>query len=67
MAAKTISTFGREHEVLSFKGGFMEDLVLDEERFKSIARLPSRDVSQWPVGGGSSPSPLTGLVRGSAR
>ena len=43
-AAKAISTFNKEHEVLTFKGGFMEGLVLDEGKFKSIAKLPSREV-----------------------
>ena len=63
MAAKTISTFNREHEVLSFKGGFMEGFSLDEDRFKSIARLPSRDVLNGQFAGVVA-SPLTGLVRG---
>ena len=31
MAAKTISTFGREHDVLAFKGGFMEGLSLERK------------------------------------
>ncbi len=63
MAAKAISTFNKEHEVLTFKGGFMEDLSLDEDRFKSIARLPSRDVLYGQFAGVVA-SPLTGLVRG---
>ena len=63
MAAKTISTFNREHDVLGFKGGFMEGLSLDEERFKSIARLPARDVLNGQFAGVVA-SPLTGLVRG---
>jgi large subunit ribosomal protein L10 len=63
MAAKTISTFNKEHEVLAFKGGFMEGLSLDEDRFKSIARLPSRDVLNGQFAGVVA-SPLTGLVRG---
>jgi large subunit ribosomal protein L10 len=62
-AAKAISTFGREHEILAFKGGFMGDLVLDEERFKSIARLPAREVLDGQLAGVVA-SPLTGLVRG---
>jgi large subunit ribosomal protein L10 len=62
-AAKTISTFSKEHEVLAFKGGFMEGLTLDEDRFKSIARLPSRDVLNGQFAGVVA-SPLTGLVRG---
>src|SRR3954451_21187953 len=43
-AAKAISTFNKQHDVLTFKGGFMEGLALDEEKFNSIARLPARDV-----------------------
>jgi large subunit ribosomal protein L10 len=62
-AAKAISTFNKEHEVLTFKGGFMEELVLDEEKFKSIARLPAREVLDGQLAGIVA-SPLTGLVRG---
>jgi large subunit ribosomal protein L10 len=62
-AAKAISTFNKEHEVLTFRGGFMGDLVLDEEKFKSIARLPSRQVLDGQLAGVVA-SPLTGLVRG---
>jgi large subunit ribosomal protein L10 len=62
-AAKTISSFNKEHEVLVFKGGFMGDLALDEEKFKSIARLPAREVLDGQLAGVVA-SPLTGLVRG---
>jgi large subunit ribosomal protein L10 len=62
-AAKAISTFTKEHEVLTFKGGFMDGLSLDEEKFKSIARLPGRDVLNGQLAGVVA-SPLTGLVRG---
>jgi large subunit ribosomal protein L10 len=62
-AAKAISTFNKEHEVLTFKGGFMDGLDLDEEQFKSIARLPSREVLDGQLAGVVA-SPLTGLVRG---
>ncbi len=62
-AAKAISTFNKEHDVLTFKGGFMEGLSLDEDRFKSIARLPSRDVLYGQFAGVVA-SPVTGLVRG---
>jgi large subunit ribosomal protein L10 len=62
-AAKTISTFNKEHEVLTFKGGFMDETELDEDRFKSIARLPGRDVLNGQLAGVVA-SPLTGLVRG---
>jgi large subunit ribosomal protein L10 len=62
-AAKAISTFNREHEVVSFKGGFMDAIGLDEDAFKSIARLPSREVLDGQLAGVVA-SPLTGLVRG---
>lgn len=62
-AAKAITTFNKEHEVLTYKGGFMEATSLDEGAFKSIARLPSRDVLNGQFAGIVA-SPLTGLVRG---
>ena len=62
-AAKAISTFNKEHDVLTFKGGFMDGLSLDEDKFKSIARLPSREVLDGQFAGVVA-SPLTGLVRG---
>jgi large subunit ribosomal protein L10 len=62
-AAKAITTFNKEHDVLAFKGGFMDELVLDDDKFKSIARLPSREVLDGQLAGVVA-SPLTGLVRG---
>jgi large subunit ribosomal protein L10 len=62
-AAKAITTFNKEHEVLTFKGGFMEATPLDEAAFKSIAKLPSREVLNGQLAGIVA-SPLTGLVRG---
>jgi large subunit ribosomal protein L10 len=62
-AAKTISSFSKEHDVLAFKGGFMEGLSLDEDRFKAIAKLPGREVLIGQFAGVVA-SPLTGLVRG---
>ena len=41
----------------------MGDLALDEEQFKSIARLPAREVLDGQLAGVVA-SPLTGLVRG---
>ncbi len=32
-AAKAITTFNKEHEVLTFKGGFMGDLAIDVDKF----------------------------------
>lgn len=63
LAAKTIATFNREHDLLAFKGGFMDGLSLDEQRFKSIARLPAREVLNGQLAGLIA-SPLTGVVRG---
>ncbi|MEZ5076055.1 MAG: 50S ribosomal protein L10 [Solirubrobacterales bacterium] len=62
-AAKAITSFNKEHEVLTYKGGFMESTSLDEGAFKSIARLPSREVLNGQFAGVVA-SPLTGLVRG---
>jgi large subunit ribosomal protein L10 len=62
-AAKAITTFNKEHEVLTYKGGFMDTTSLDEGAFKSIARLPGRDVLNGQLAGVVA-SPLTGLVRG---
>jgi large subunit ribosomal protein L10 len=62
-AAKAISSFNKEHDVLTFKGGYMDGLSLDEERFKAIAKLPAHEVLIGQFAGVVA-SPLTGLVRG---
>jgi len=62
-AAKAITTFNKEHEVLTYKGGFMDGTSLDESAFKSIAKLPTREVLNGQLAGVVA-SPLTGLVRG---
>jgi large subunit ribosomal protein L10 len=62
-AAKAITTFNKEHEVLTYKGGFMDTTSLDEVAFKSIAKLPGREVLNGQLAGVVA-SPLTGLVRG---
>jgi large subunit ribosomal protein L10 len=62
-AAKAISTFNKEHKVLTFKGGFMDGIDVDESGFEAIAKLPSRDVLNGQFAGVVA-SPLTGLVRG---
>jgi large subunit ribosomal protein L10 len=63
VAAKTITTFTREHEVLEFRGGIMDGAPLDPEGFKAIARLPGRDVLHGQLVGLAA-SPLTGLAAG---
>ena len=62
-AAKAITTFNKEHDVLTYKGGFMDATSLDESAFKSIAKLPGRDVLNGQLAGVVA-SPITGLVRG---
>jgi len=62
-AAKAISTFNKEHKVLTFKGGYMDGTFVDEGGFEAIAKLPSRDVLNGQFAGVVA-SPLTGLVRG---
>jgi len=62
-AAKAISSFNKEHKVLTFKGGFMDGIDVDEGGFEAIAKLPSRDVLNGQLAGIVA-SPLTGLVRG---
>ena len=62
-AAKAITTFNKEHDVLTYKGGLMGETVLDDATFNSIARLPSREVLVGQFAGVVA-SPLTGLVRG---
>jgi large subunit ribosomal protein L10 len=64
-AAKAISTFGRQHNVLEYKGGLMEGAPLDPEQFRAIARLPGLDVLRGQLVGVVA-SPLTGLTRGLA-
>jgi len=62
-AAKAITTFNKEHDVLTYKGGFMDATSLDEVAFKSIAKLPGREVLNGQLAGVVA-SPITGLVRG---
>jgi len=62
-AAKAISTFNKEHDVLTYKGGFMDTTSLDAEGFKAIALLPSREVLIGQFAGVVA-SPVTGVVRG---
>ena len=62
-AAKAISTFNKAHDVLTYKGGFMDTTSLDAESFKAIAVLPSREVLIGQFAGVVA-SPVTGVVRG---
>jgi len=62
-AAKAISTFNRETQLLLFKGGVMNGEALDGDQIMAISRLPARDVLYGQLVGVVA-SPITGLVRG---
>jgi len=62
-AAKAISNFNRDHDVLTYKGGIMDGAPLDPEGFTAIASLPALDVLHGQLVGMTA-SPLTGLVIG---
>jgi large subunit ribosomal protein L10 len=63
VAAKAISGFTKNHQVLAYKGGIMDGAPLDPESFGAIARLPGLDVLHGQLVGMTA-SPLTGLVAG---
>jgi large subunit ribosomal protein L10 len=62
-AAKAISTFNRETDLLPFKGGIMDGEPLEVEQIKIIARLPAREVLYGQLVGMVA-APVGGLVRG---
>ncbi len=62
-AAKAISTFNKETELLEFKGGMMDGEALEIDQIKAIAKLPSRDVLYGQLVGLVA-APVGGLVRG---
>lgn len=63
VAAKAITTFQRQHDVLEIKGGTLGGDVLTADQIKDIARLPGREQLQAQLVGVLA-SPITGLVRG---
>jgi large subunit ribosomal protein L10 len=63
LAAKALSTFRRERELLEFKGGQMEGEPLTVEQLQALARLPGREALQAQLVAMIA-SPITGLVRG---
>ena len=65
VAAKAIATFGRQHNVLEYRGGLMDGEALEPDQFQAIARLPGLDVLHGQLVGVTA-SPLTGLTRGLA-
>src|SRR3954462_6192655 len=65
LAAKALSQFRRQNQVLEFKGGTMGGEVLTMEQIESIPRLPGRDQLHGQLVGVIA-SPITTLVRGLA-
>lgn len=43
ISAKSIQKFGKKHEVVSFKGSFVEGRVLNKSESEKIASLPTKD------------------------
>jgi large subunit ribosomal protein L10 len=63
LAAKALATFGRETQLLQFKGGLLDGDALDAEQIQAISRLPARDVLYGQLVGMVA-APITGLARG---
>ena len=63
VAAKAITTFQRQYQLLEIKGGLMNGDTLTADQIKDIARLPGREQLQAQLVGVIA-SPITGLVRG---
>ena len=61
-AAKALRDYGRETELLPFKGGLMNGDALTVEDIMNIARLPSRDVLYGQLVGVIA-HPISGLAR----
>jgi large subunit ribosomal protein L10 len=60
-AAKAVSDYARQTQLLPFKGGIMDGQALAAEQVSAIARLPSRDILNAQLVNIVA-SPLTGLV-----
>ena len=61
LAAKALRDFRRAHQLLEFKGGWMNGAALSADEVDAIAQLPSRDVLYGRLVGMVA-SPLTGLA-----
>ena len=63
VAAKALATFGRQTDLLAFKGGMLNGDALDADQIRSISQLPAREVLYGQLVGMVA-SPITGVVRG---
>ena len=60
-AAKALRDFRRTHQLLEFKGGWMNGAALSADEVDAIAQLPTRDVLYGRLVGMVA-SPITGLA-----
>ena len=60
--AKVFSDFVKDHDIVSFKSGFMEGKVMTLDEVKVLASTPSKEVLIAKIMG-SLQSPVSGLVR----
>ena len=60
--AKVFSDFVKEHDIVSFKSGFMEGKVISLDEVKTLASTPSKEVLIAKMMG-SLQSPVSSLVR----
>ncbi|WP_427340801.1 50S ribosomal protein L10 [Caloranaerobacter sp. DY30410] len=60
-AAKVTSEFAKEHEKLEIKAGIVDGEIIDIDRVKELANLPSREVLIAQVLGGLN-GPITGFA-----
>lgn len=59
--AKTISEFARTHDVMTWKGGYVDGAVVDAAGMVKVSSLPSKQELLASVVGGIS-APVSGLV-----
>jgi large subunit ribosomal protein L10 len=62
LAAKALAEFGRQTDLLEFKGGVMNGEALSVDQMGALSRLPGREVLHGQLVGVVA-SPITGLVR----
>ncbi|MDP9344430.1 MAG: 50S ribosomal protein L10 [Actinomycetota bacterium] len=63
VAAKALAIFGRQTDLLAFKGGMLGGDALDSDQMRALSQLPARDVLYGQLVGVVA-SPITGVVRG---
>ena len=59
--AKVLANFAKDHEVVHFFGGIMEDKFIDSEKVKELSKIPSKDELYAKIVG-SINAPVFGFV-----